>query len=357
MENIKISVVIPVYNGEKFIKKCLKSVLTQTYKNTEIVIVNDGSKDNSLEICNRIASTDSRVKVISQPNGGSAKARRVGISHATGDYVTFVDVDDFYCRQDAIEIMSGYIEKYHTDVVQYDFERKLHYVKKVNRHVQSVNVADREEFMTNHFPSLLGSYYEGSLLSASLYDKIYKRELFDKALSADNTKHIFMGDDVYLNLHILENAASVCFIPEVLYTYQATVGGTSRFNARYMEDYQVVKDNQLDFISKYKDEFQWKQDMEYYCHAETAWCVYAQSVDIARCFQKEDALDLIFKCFEYDWVRRTITYFESTEIKDTYAPTLQKIQMLLNRNAQEYYAEAVAENKRRRLKNFLRKFL
>lgn len=357
MNNRKISIVIPVYNGEKFVKKCLKSVLFQTYRNIEVVVVNDGSKDHSLEICNSIAREDSRVKVISQTNGGSAKARRVGIANTTGEYVMFVDVDDFFCCKDAIEIVAGYLEQRDVDVLEFGYQKKLRFVRKSIKHVQKEKYMDRAEFMTDHYPMLLGSYYGGSLLTASMYDKAYRRTLFDGILSVEDTKYIFIGDDVYLNLHILENAQSVCFAPEVLYTYQALTGGTKRFNSHYMDDYQVVKDNQMYFIEKYKDQFPWKQNMIYYCHAETAWCVFAHILEIVKHFPEKDAKCLIDSCFDYSWVRESINYFEITEIADTYEPTLEKIDLLLKRDTCAYYTEAIKVNGKRSLMHYLRKVM
>ena len=90
-----ISVVIPVYNVEKYLEKCLDSVVEQTYRNLEIILVDDGSTDNSGAICDRYAQKDSRVVVIHQKNGGLSKARNVGIDTATGKYISFIDSDDY----------------------------------------------------------------------------------------------------------------------------------------------------------------------------------------------------------------------------------------------------------------------
>lgn len=89
-----ISVIIPVYNAEKYLLDCVKSVLRQSYKELEIILVDDGSKDKSLSIMNLLASEDSRVKVIRKDNGGVSSARNVGINSATKKYITFVDSDD-----------------------------------------------------------------------------------------------------------------------------------------------------------------------------------------------------------------------------------------------------------------------
>ncbi len=91
----KISVIIPVYNTEKYLETCLASIINQTYKNLEIIIINDGSTDSSLEICNKYKKIDKRIKIINQENKGQSVARNNGIKIATGDYLHFMDSDDF----------------------------------------------------------------------------------------------------------------------------------------------------------------------------------------------------------------------------------------------------------------------
>ena len=90
-----ISVIIPIYNVEKYLTKCIESVINQTYKNLEIILVNDGSTDNSKEIIDKYSSIDSRIKVINKKNGGLSDARNVGIELAKGEYITFLDSDDW----------------------------------------------------------------------------------------------------------------------------------------------------------------------------------------------------------------------------------------------------------------------
>ena len=93
--NPKISIVIPVYNVEKYVSKCLQSVVNQTYRNLEIIIVNDGSTDNSVEIVKKYKKIDQRIKLINKENGGLSSARNAGISLVTGQYVTFIASDDW----------------------------------------------------------------------------------------------------------------------------------------------------------------------------------------------------------------------------------------------------------------------
>ena len=95
IEKEKISVIIPVYNVEKYLKRCLDSVINQTYKNLEIILVDDGSTDNSGKICDEYAKNDKRIIVIHKENGGVSVARNIGLDICTGDYVNFIDSDDW----------------------------------------------------------------------------------------------------------------------------------------------------------------------------------------------------------------------------------------------------------------------
>ncbi len=100
-----ISVIVPVYNTEKYIEKCVMSILNQTYKNLEIILIDDGSTDNSPQICDSLAEKDNRITVIHQPNGGVSSARNIGLDNTHGDYITFVNSDD-YIAPNMIEFLS-----------------------------------------------------------------------------------------------------------------------------------------------------------------------------------------------------------------------------------------------------------
>ena len=111
MTNIKISCIVPVYNTKLFVAKCIKSILGQTYRNLELILIDDGSTDKSGVICDAFAEIDDRVKVIHQKNSGVSSARNVGIKEATGEYLCFVDSDD-YIENDYFELATKYLEKY-----------------------------------------------------------------------------------------------------------------------------------------------------------------------------------------------------------------------------------------------------
>ena len=113
MNNIKVSVIVPLYNAEKFAKRCIESVLKQTFQNYELILVDDGSKDRTGEICDQYAEKESRIKVIHKKNGGVSSARNTGLEIAEGEWVTFLDADDWiepnflkileYCSDNSID--------------------------------------------------------------------------------------------------------------------------------------------------------------------------------------------------------------------------------------------------------------
>ncbi len=103
----KVSILIPVYNTSKYLSKCINSLINQTYKNIEIIAVNDGSTDNSKTLLEKFAEKDSRITVLSQENGGSSMARKTVLEHSTGDYVMFVDSDDYLDRSTVQECMQS----------------------------------------------------------------------------------------------------------------------------------------------------------------------------------------------------------------------------------------------------------
>lgn len=115
MKGITVSIIVPIYNTEKYLGKCVNSILKQTYENLEVILVNDGSPDNALESCREYESSDSRVKVINKENGGLSSARNAGLDICTGEYIAFVDSDD-YLEKDAIETLLGVVDQKQIDI-------------------------------------------------------------------------------------------------------------------------------------------------------------------------------------------------------------------------------------------------
>ncbi|MBQ9806959.1 MAG: glycosyltransferase [Clostridia bacterium] len=116
----KVSIIIPVYNSKQYLPACVDSIISQSWREIEIILVDDGSTDGSAALCDELAQKDARIVVIHQPNGGTSAARNTGLEHASGDYVTFIDNDDYWNRTDALECMMERLAESDADMMLFD---------------------------------------------------------------------------------------------------------------------------------------------------------------------------------------------------------------------------------------------
>lgn len=144
-DSIKFSIIIPVYKVDKYLKKCVDSVLCQTYTDFELILVDDGSPDNCPKICDDYAKADRRVKVIHKNNGGLSSARNVGLQCVTGKYVMFLDSDDYWDAFDALNRIAGYINKYSCDVLCLNFKKVSENYVDSKRYFKHTNDLDNTE--------------------------------------------------------------------------------------------------------------------------------------------------------------------------------------------------------------------
>ena len=168
VSNPLISVIVPIYKVEEYLDKCVDSIVNQTYTNLEIILVNDGSPDNCPKMCDEWSKKDSRIKVIHKENGGLSDARNAGIDIANGDYITFIDSDDY------IEL--NYVEFLYNNLIQNnaDISMGKQYVKYPNK---TLNTGSGNIYVLNPHDCLEKMLY-GEDFDVSAWAKLYKRELF-----------------------------------------------------------------------------------------------------------------------------------------------------------------------------------
>ncbi|MBS4462462.1 MULTISPECIES: glycosyltransferase family 2 protein [unclassified Facklamia] len=171
----KISVIMPIFNGEETIEYSIASILNQTYKNLELILVNDGSTDNSLSICRRYENMDKRVFVIDKNNEGQAEARNWGIDVATGDYLAFLDADDFI-HKNTFELMLPIIEKTDSDIVEYK-SQKIYGYDKFNSLICSE--LDKVEYKTINRNQVFEILYKQNDIKFEVWNKIIKKDIID----------------------------------------------------------------------------------------------------------------------------------------------------------------------------------
>ena len=192
-----LSIIIPVYNAEKYISACLNSILNQTYTNIEIIIIDDGSTDSSLEICNIFAQTDHRIKIYHQSNKGQSTARNRGLKIATGKYITFVDADDAI-NIDVYSNNINYLEDNRSiDIVQYPCIVSYGSKKAYPRKPSSQKISGQY--------NLFKAWLQDKIITSYMGNKIFRKQIFDNI-------HFYEGiyyEDRYLMCQLLTSISNI----------------------------------------------------------------------------------------------------------------------------------------------------
>ncbi len=205
MSNVKVSVIVPIYNSEKYLEKCLDSLVFQTFKDIEIICVNDGSLDNSKNIIERYSKKDERIVIINKENGGISSARNAGIKVAKGEYIGFLDSDDFL-DLDYFEKLYNSALEFRADIVCSSMVRENEKMKKI---IIEYNAKKSTTSMKEKL--LLAGIPEDNYAN----NKIYKRELV-----LNNTfKEGVLYEDVLFSSSIIEKSDILACAPDVYYHY------------------------------------------------------------------------------------------------------------------------------------------
>lgn len=219
MQDIKFSVIVSIFNIEKYLKRCLDSIINQTYKNLEIILIDDGSTDSSSLICDEYSKMDCRIKVIHKKNEGLGFARNTGLSIASGDYISFVDGDDFIDKK-LFSICDKILINKRYDIIDFDFVE-----------VDNNDIILHENVRKNNY-AVCGNEIKSKLLSNMIYNYKNKLCLYDcswnKIFKTNFLKQInfkfvserkYISEDYYSNLVIYNSVESVYVIKDRLYYY------------------------------------------------------------------------------------------------------------------------------------------
>jgi len=213
-----VSVVVPIYNVDEFLEECIESILSQQYKNIEVILVDDGSTDTCLEICNKYKMKDDRITVIHQANSGLSAARNAGLEIANGEYVTFIDSDDVVSTR-MIEILLEIAEKNEADISCCGYQKFTKSCPKSDR----VNVFDQKRIEVISGAVMVAAMYSGQFVNSGFvaWNKLYKKKLFK-----DNNILYPIGkiyEDTYVTYKLFYYSAKVAIIDECLYYYRLRV--------------------------------------------------------------------------------------------------------------------------------------
>lgn len=239
-----ISVIVPVYNVENWLAKCINSILLQSFRNFELLLIDDGSSDNSSKICKKFLSKDDRVKYFYKKNGGLSDARNYGLKKATGRYVVFIDSDD-YIKKDYLYLLFNSIESTNSDVAVCGFE----WVDKEGEVIYNVPISNIEQHQIISGKNLLRDVFkhEGYAFVV-VWNKIYKKELFDH-IKFDVGR---LYEDEFINFKLFWNVQKVSIVNQKLYCYVQRDGSikNSKISEKKIIDFNKLHEERTSFYKE-----------------------------------------------------------------------------------------------------------
>lgn len=241
MNNPLISIIIPVYNVKKYLLKCIQSIVIQTYKNIEILLVDDGSTDGSGELCDSIQSLDTRIKVIHKENGGLSSARNAGIDFASGEYFSFVDSDDWICED--------MIEKLYQAIIHFSTKLAICGRNDVNEDTDEVvGGLCPVQYERLSSEEIVGNILTWKGMDSSACDKLFDKQLFENLRFPEG----MISEDVAVMYRIILQTDYVATVPSRLYNYNHRNNSitTSSFNEKKLH---IVSHTQgiLEYVKMY----------------------------------------------------------------------------------------------------------
>jgi Glycosyltransferases involved in cell wall biogenesis len=222
--NELISIIVPVYNAAPYLKRCIESIIHQTYQKIQVILIDDGSSDDSLKICENFAERTPNVQVISQENKGVSAARNLGIKRADGDYIIFVDSDD-YVDSGMCSCLLQAMQKHGSDIV---ISGISYFCNENQIAAQSLPCNEMSENIET-FHLTFNNLFEKGLINSPV-NKIYKKSLITKLFN----EQISLGEDLLFNLDYLENCKKLTSLPKSFYNYRISQKNT--LSSQYRKD-------------------------------------------------------------------------------------------------------------------------
>lgn len=282
MEKI-ISVIVPVYNVEKFLPKCLDSILKQTFLDFELILVDDGSTDLSGKICDEYAKLDKRIIVIHQQNGGPGKARNTGIQIAKGAYITFADSDDW--------IADNMLKEMHSLMIMNDVDIVVssHYIVNLDNSIEKVINTSVDKLINRIEATSL--ILEDKIIYSFAWDKLYKRKLFEGVKYPE--KRII--EDIATTYKLINNAENI-FLSRNAYYYYVRRENSSCLNPNPL----IAMNRRLDYFNGFYERYEFTASKQEYAHM----------INICQEFVFDQGLQFLHFIVKNKLNKRDFPYFE-----------------------------------------------
>lgn len=275
MEDL-ITIIIPIYNVEKYLRECIESVLNQTYKNLEIILIDDGSKDNSAKICDEYEEKEKRIKVIHKENGGVSSARNKGLEIATGDYITFIDGDD-YIDKDYIEKLLKNLKEKNVECVLCGFNRIY------DKSAEIITKGENKLISKKEFLDSILNVQGGAGMACA---KLWKKETI---INLRFNEKIKIAEDSLFGIQAVKNVNNVYILNEALYNYRFNKNSAVR---KYNKDFANICLESMKAAKKYiEKEYANEKEVKEKFNNYIAYHILLITVNY--CFNNENALNWI----------------------------------------------------------------
>lgn len=308
-----ISVVIPVYNAAKYLQRCLASVLCQTYTDIECILVNDGSKDKSVQLCQSFAKKDSRIIVVNKENEGVDKTRFEGLKHASGEFVMFLDSDD-WLEKDAVENLMKPMSQFEADVVVGQIRNVYHvaflYLRDWRqKSLKNTNkLISHEEMMEDYYLSFFGI----NILPVSMCATLYRRSVINQAQLQPSG--LGFGEDLAFNMKLMPYVQKYYMIDKIVYNYRKERWGASpKYLDNWLKNARLLFDSKMQQIKElhYDKAIKW-QLIEYVNYMKT----YVRNSLLYDAKHIEKRKDILREEFQVHGFAEKVQLLSTMEYKD-----------------------------------------
>lgn len=312
----KVSIIIPVYNGETSIYRTIKSILDQTYSNYEVIIVENGSTDGTWEVLKKLAKKSNRIKIWKNSVKGILQARYRGVCLADGMYITFLDSGDIWDGSNVLTEMMGWVLREKASITQFGIFKCRAFTRQY-RGVESVITFNSVELLKSEIAGVMGA--NGFALSTRVWDKVYRADLLKRAIVLPDVPIIY-SEDMYINIcaSFDDDVEKVAVIPQAFVLYQAGVGTSSSMEApeRLFDEYRITKSLA---ISRAKSKGEITKYALYRAHRESIYFYRALIIEMIR--EKQEESNVISKIRDienYSFIKeakRFLTYEAETPLE------------------------------------------
>lgn len=302
MNQILVSVIIPVYNVEKYLSQCIESIVCQNFSSLEVILINDGSSDHSLDICHYYASLDQRVKLIDKKNEGVGPARNDGLKIARGKYIYFLDSDDFV-EPYFFDSLTPYLDG-RFDIIQFGFNR----VNQSGSFLNSVIPKNIEIFDLKQEKSNLVEILDSGV-GLALWEKLIKRSLIEEYdIIFDNKKR---GEDYTFISKVFDKSGGVISVKKAIINYRQLFNVSRKFDENIIE-------NHIDNFFSFKKIFDQTPDRSFYVYLDKifSWwffIVIPLTVSSYSNLGRKEKIDMLKKMYENNFLKEYLIEFNERE--------------------------------------------